>query len=145
MIVIDANLLIFAWVESTPQHRQARIWIEEAFTDEEWIGIPWVSSWAFLRIVTNARVFPRALSAEVAFGFVRRWLALPNVIALHPGPRHEELLRGLVVAGQATGSMVTDAVMAAMTIEQGATLATTDRDFSRFPGLSWFNPLETAI
>jgi toxin-antitoxin system PIN domain toxin len=139
--LVDANVLIYAWIESLPQHRKAREWIESQFSESEWIGIPWVTVWAFLRLSTSQRVFPNPLGAEAAFKIVQRWIALPNVAIVQPGPRHAELLRSLALGGHASGPLITDAVMAALTIEQGASLATTDQDFSRFPGLNWFNPL----
>ena len=139
---IDGNLLIYAWNEDAVQHVRARKWIESRFSDPEWLGIPWVTIWAFLRAVTNPRVMPIPVAGDAAFRIVRNWIALPNVVVVQPGPRHEELLRTLALEGQATGPLLTDAVMAALAIEQGASLATTDRDFSRFPGLTWFNPLQ---
>jgi len=143
--IVDANLLIYAWNEDSSQHQRAKAWIEERFSGSEWIGIPWVTIWEFLRIMTNPRAFPLSPGGEAAFGIVRSWLELPNVVLIQPGPRHEELLRTLALGGQAIGPLMSDAVMAALTIEQGASLATADRDFSRFPGLAWFNPLEGPV
>jgi toxin-antitoxin system PIN domain toxin len=128
-------------IKGDARYAKARAWLNELIASDGWIGIPWVSVWAFLRVVTNRRVSARPVDAEVAFDIVQAWTELPNVVILQPGPRHADLLRTLVVRGQATGPMITDAVLAAITIEQGATLASTDQDFSRFPGLSWFNPL----
>jgi len=139
--VLDANILIAAWNEDDPRNDKAMAWTESVLSREQWVGIPWVSIWAFLRILTNPRAFKHPLGSQTAFHVVQTWLDRPNVIVLQPGPRHAELLRSLVISGQATGTLLTDAVLAAIAIEYGGVLASADLDFSRFAGLSWFNPL----
>ena len=141
MTILDANILIYAWNGADPRNERARRWIDALFTNEDWIGIPWVTIWAFLRLSTNARVMPQPMTAEQAFRIVEIWLALPNVVTIDPGPRHARILEDLSVSAQATGPLMTDAVLAALAIEHGATLASTDHDFSRFPDLKWINPL----
>ena len=101
----------------------------------------WLTLWAFLRIGTNARVFERPLSTPEAEAAVSSWLAQPNAGILEPGERHWDILRDLCREGQTAGPLVMDAVLAAIAQEHGATLCTTDRDFSRFSGLRWTNPL----
>src|SRR5262249_48261145 len=97
--------------------------------------------WAFVRLTTNPRVWPNPLPPDDAFSIVRQWLAEPNVVTLHPGPRHLEILQRLVVADQSAGRRVTDAVLAALALESGAKLASTDHVFRRFTDLGWVNPL----
>jgi len=101
------------------------------------IGLSWLTLWAFIRISTNPRSWPSPVAAGAVFEVVRSWLAQPGVVIIHPSPRHLELLEQLVTEGQATGPLVSDAALAALAIENGAVLASTDRDFSRFPGLRW--------
>ena len=108
----------------------------------EIIGLPWVTAWAFLRICTNARIWSNPLPANKRSPFWAQWWDQPDVIALQPGPRHREILERLITEHNATGPLVTDAVLAALAIENGATLASTDQDFSRFRSLRWINPLE---
>jgi toxin-antitoxin system PIN domain toxin len=96
---------------------------------------------AFIRIATNPRVFEQPLSVSEAEAIVSSWLARPNAGILEPGERHWEVLRGLMHDGQTLGALVMDAVLAAIALEHGATLYSTDRDFSRFPGLKCVNPL----
>jgi hypothetical protein len=144
VIILDANILIYAWNKTSPHHPRAKEWIERTFTDEGVVGIPWVSTWAFLRLTTNPRLFATPLDAERAFKIINRWLELPNVSVPQPGARHAEILQSLVTHGQATGALVSDAVLAALSIENAATLASTDQDFARFGGLSWINPLSNA-
>jgi toxin-antitoxin system PIN domain toxin len=104
------------------------------------VGLPWPTLWAYLRILTNRRL-PSAVPAPLAFEAIRNLLAHPRATAVEPGPRHAAILEQMVVEGQAVGALISDAVLAALAIEHGATLASTDRDFARFPGLRWVNPL----
>ncbi len=101
----------------------------------------WLTLWEFLRIITNPRVFERPLTIAEAEDHVASWLAQPPAGILEPGERHWEILRQLARDGQATGPLIMDAALAAIAIEHGATLCTTDRDFARFPGLTWTNPI----
>jgi uncharacterized protein len=141
VILIDANLLLYAYNPRAAQHEASRIWLEKTLSGTEMVRFAWITLWAFLRIGTNVRVFERPLSPADAEAAISSWLAEPNTDVIDPGERHWEILRSLLHAGQATGPLVMDAVLAAIAIEHGATLCTTDRDFSRFPGLKWTNPL----
>jgi len=141
MILLDANLLLFAYVPESAEHDAARTWVEELLSEIEPVAIPWVTVWAFLRIGTNPGVFERPFSPAEALDAISGWLAQPVVTTPGPGPHHHEILDRMIREGQATGPLVTDAVLAALAIEHGCTLASTDRDFARFPGLRWFNPL----
>jgi uncharacterized protein len=143
MIVLDANLLLYAYDSSAPNHRRAHAWIEQTFSDGSLIGIPWQTVYAFLRIVTNSNLPGQRFSAPEAVEIVDRWLEQPNVRLLAPGENHWGLLRQTIVAGQARGRTITDAQLAAITLEYGGELCTTDRDFARFPNLRWSNPLES--
>ena len=105
------------------------------------VRFAWLMLWAFLRIATNPRVFDRPLSTADAEPAISSWLAQPSAGILEPGDRHWDILRGLVRDGQAAGPLVMDAALAAIALAHGATVCTTDRDFSRFSGLRWTNPL----
>ena len=144
MILPDANLLLYAYHPRAEQHEASRAWLKGACSGSELVRIPWLSLWAFLRISSNPRVFEQPLSSEEAGAAVSSWFARPNAGILEPGERHWEILRGLLVEGQSAGPLVTDAVLAALAIEHGVTLHTTDRDFSRFTGLKWQNPIASA-
>ena len=98
---------------------------------------------AFLRVGTNSRLRRDAPTLDEAIAIFAGWLERPNVTLLNPGERHWEILREMMTKGQARGPLVSDAHLAALAIEHGAVLATTDRDFARFPGLKFFNPLDT--
>lgn len=142
MILVDANLLLYAYDSLAPHHEAAKRWLKEAFTTSEPIGISWVTILAFLRISTHPRVLQRPLSVAESTTVVSEWLERPMVTVLNPGERHWEILRDLMAKGQAQGPLIMDAHLAALAIEHGAVVATTDRDFTRFPGLRTLNPLD---
>jgi toxin-antitoxin system PIN domain toxin len=141
MTIIDANLLLYAYNEDAPQQRAASQWLSKLLASGETIGLPWVTVWAFIRISTNSRIWANPRPAGETFAIVGEWLAQPGVIPLQPGPLHAAILEKLVSGYGATGPLVTDAVMAALAMEHGAVLASTDQDFRRFPDLRWLNPL----
>ena len=141
MILVDANLLIYAHDSASAHHELARGWLETTFSGSEQIGLTWMVVLAFVRITTSPRPLEHPFSIAEAVELVAGWLERPTVALVHPGERHWEILRNLLVEGQAPGSLVMDAHLAALAVEHGATLATTDKDFTRFPGLRVFNPL----
>jgi toxin-antitoxin system PIN domain toxin len=141
MIVIDANLLLYAYNADAPQQQAAADWLNRLLESDETIGLPWVTVWAFIRICTNSRVWSNPRSSKEAFAIIGEWLAQPGVVPLNPGPFHAEILEKLVGDHGAAGPLVTDAVLAALAMEHGAVLASSDRDFHRFPDLRWLNPL----
>lgn len=143
MIVLDVNLLLYAHDSTSPQHSAARAWLRGILSGPELIGLPWQVVWAFLRLSTNIRIFTNCLSMDEAVGIVQRWMDLKQVRLLAPTERHWGLLKQLLKEGQVRGPLTTDAELAALTIEYGGVLYTTDRDFARFPGLRWVNPLTT--
>lgn len=141
MIVLDVNLLLYAYGAASPRHKEARAWLEKVFSSTEPLGLPWQTLAAFIRIVTNPRLPGFRRSPEEAARTVDEWLEQPNVRVLTPGDDHWSIFRRMIVEGQASGPLVSDAQLAALTIEHGGVLHTTDRDFARFPGLRWKNPL----
>lgn len=141
MILVDANLLLYAYHPRAEQHEKSRAWLQAVLSGSDLVRFAWLTLWAFLRISTSHRVFDRPLSTSEAEAAISSWLAQPVAGILEPGERHWEILRGIVRVGQTTGPLVMDAVLAAIAIEHGATICTTDRDFSRFSGLKWRNPL----
>jgi len=141
VIVLDANILLYAYDSASPQHAKARAWIERVFSGTDSIGLPGQTIGAFLRIMTNVGRPGDRFSLTEAVQIVDRWLEQPNLRLLLPGDDHWVFLRQMIVEGQASGPLLSDAQLAAVTIEYGGVLHTTDRDFARFPGLRWRNPL----
>jgi hypothetical protein len=144
MILVDASLLLYAYHPRADQHDASRAWLEGVLSGSTLVRFAWVTLWAFLRISTNPRVFERPLTIPEAEAAVASWLSQPLAGMLEPGDRHWGILRDLMRTGQAVGPLVMDAAVAAIALEHGATLHTTDRDFARFPGLRWTNPLSPA-
>lgn len=142
MIILDANVLLYAYDTSSSRHKRARAWVERTFVEASAIGLPWQTIAAFLRISTNPNLSGDRFSLSEAAEIVDQWLALPNIRALSPGEEHWRIFRKMAIAGQAHGPLITDAKLAAITIEYGGILHTTDRDFARFPDVRWTNPLE---
>ena len=141
MILVDANLLLYAYDPRAAEHADSKRWLEASLSGQPLVRFAWLSLWAFLRISTNRRVFERPLTMAEAEAAVAAWLAQPVAGILEPGERHWEILRALTRHGQTSGPLIMDAALAAIAIEHGATLCTTDRDFARFDGLKWENPL----
>jgi toxin-antitoxin system PIN domain toxin len=142
VILIDANVLLYAYNPSSENHRASREWLEAAMSRGEPIGFSWTVLLAFLRLATAPRIFPKPLPPTEAISIVSAWLARPNAVVLHPTDRHWEVLSSLLATTRTRGRGVTDAHLAALAIEHGATFCTTDRDFARFPGLKTIDPLE---
>ena len=143
MIVLDVNLLLYAYDGRSNSHDRARLWWQSTISGPELIGMPWQTIHGFLRISTDKRISGNQVSMERSLALVEQWMNLPNLRVLTPGESHWSLLRRMLLEGQARGPMATDAQLAALTIEHGGVLYTTNRDFARFPGLRWVNPLLT--
>ena len=141
MIVLDVNLLIYASDRRATQHDAARLWLQATFAGEDLIGLPWQTIHGFLRISTDKRISGDQVSMQGALSLVQQWMDLPNVRVLSPGERHWAILQRVLLEGQVRGPLTTDAQLAALTIEYGGVLCSTDRDFARFPGLRRVNPL----
>ena len=141
MIVVDANLLLYAVNRDLPQHEVARTWWESVLSRNTPVGLAWGVTLAFLRISTHPRIFERPLTVATAAAYLDEWLAMPGVRPISPMPRHWEILRPLIIASGTGGNLTSDAHLAAMTIELGGTLYSADNDFKRFAGLVHINPL----
>jgi toxin-antitoxin system PIN domain toxin len=131
----DVNVLLYAYDEASPQHESAKRWLEEALSSTEPTAFPWASLLGFIRIATQPAIYPSPLSLKEALDILDEWLAHPHVAVVHPGRRHAALLREVLTSAGVAGDLTTDAHLAAIAIEHGATLATFDADFHRFAGL----------
>ena len=141
MILLDANLLIYAIDSDSPHHERARRWLEATLSGDTWVGLPWVVVLAFVRVTTRAGIMRAPLSVEQAVGFVDVWLAQPYVALIGPGDGHWPVLKNLLLAAGAAGNLTSDAHLAALAIEHGCEVASADNDFRRFPGVTLVNPL----
>jgi toxin-antitoxin system PIN domain toxin len=141
MILVDANLLLYAKVEDFSQHQATKEWLVDRLNGTASVGLPWPSLLAFLRIITNPRVFPTPLALEKAWAQIREWLNRPNVWIPGPTERHVEVLEMVLDQSKATANLIPDAHLACIAIEHGLTLCSTDSDFACFEGLRWKNPI----
>jgi len=141
VILIDANLLIYAHVNTFPQHANARVWLDDRLGGTVSVGLPWPSLLAFIRLVTNPRIFERPELVDKAWKQVEEWLDCSPVWIPQPTERHREVLKTLLLDQSLRGNLIPDAHLAALAIEHGLMLNSTDGDFGRFPGLRWENPL----
>ena len=141
MIIVDANLLVYAANHSAPEHEGARRWLDARLSGTARVGLPWASLVGFVRIVSNPTILRRAVTPGEAWRQVEEWLACEVAWVPQPGARHGEVLRDLLRSRSMISRLVPDAHLAALAIEHGVTLCSTDGDFARFAGLKWENPL----
>jgi uncharacterized protein len=142
MILVDANLLLYAEDQLSPHHAAAREWWDARLSESAPVCLCWTVLSAFVRIGTNARVFEHPLSLDQAITRVQSWIDQPCVQLVQPTERHWAVFQKMLRDGQASANLVSDAHLAALAIEHGCELVSTDSDFSRFPGIRWRNPLK---
>ncbi len=142
MILIDANLLIYAVNRDADQHKQARRWLERTLSGPVDIGLAWIVALAFIRVTTRAGIMSRPLHPTQALAYVDSWLNQPQVELISPGERHWPIFRNLLGSSGSAGNLTSDAHLAALAIEYGAEIYSADYDFRRFQGITHINPLE---
>lgn len=146
MIIPDTNIMLYAHVPSFREHSAAKSWLEETLNEgKETLGLPWQVITSYIRIGTNPKLFQTPIAVTKADSQITRLIEHPLVQILNPQSRHWEIFSNLIKKEQVTADLVMDAHLAALTIEHKARLATTDRDFTRFRGLRFFNPLDGKI
>lgn len=141
MKIVDANVLLYAIDSTSIRHQAARRWLEARLSGTETMAFSWSVLLAFLRLSTSARVFESPLQPADAFDIIDGWLAQPCATVVHPSDRHAAVLRDLLEPLGTAANLTTDAHLAALAIEHGAELCSTDVDFSRFSGVRWTDPL----
>ena len=143
MIVVDANLLIYAIDADSLHHQASRRWLEKTLSGTTWVALPYIVVLAFLRLTTRPGIMRDPLPSEDALDFVDSWLKQPYVTLLSPGPNHWPILRNLLHSSGTAGNLTSDAHIAALALEQSATVYSADNDFKRFAGIRHVNPLLT--
>jgi toxin-antitoxin system PIN domain toxin len=140
-VILDANILIYARHAGAPQHEAARSWLEEVLNGDTRVGMPWQTLTAFTRIATNATLFTHPLPAAEAWSQVEEWLAAPVAWIPTPSDRYANVLGRLIRRHEVTGPLVSDAALAAIAIDHGVPVVSTDTDFARFDEVVWIDPL----
>jgi toxin-antitoxin system PIN domain toxin len=142
MKLVDLNILIYAIDESSPRHAAARDWLDETLSGVATVAFAWHVLIGFVRLSTRAVIFERPLSVDESFDVVDGWLEQPCATVVHPTDRHSVILRRLLTPLGTAGNLTSDAHLAALSVEHGAALYSTDMDFSRFSGVRWIDPLQ---
>ena len=141
MILVDANLLVYATVEQMPQHGKAKEWLSLSLSGKARVGLPWASLLAYVRIVSNPRVFSKPVPISEAWKQVKTWIAQPPVWIPNPTDRHADILNEMMRA-ISSSNHIPDAQLASLAIEHGLEMTSADRGFARFPRLRFRNPLD---
>jgi hypothetical protein len=140
VVVVDANVLLYAVNEDAPHHEAASRWLESALNADEPVGFAWIALLAFLRVATLVGMTEQPLAVGDALDLIDDWLAAPAAAVVAPTSRHAGVLRGLLLSSGSAGNLTNDAHLGALAVEHGARICTFDRDFTRFDGVSSFAP-----
>jgi uncharacterized protein len=143
-MLVDANLLLYAVHKRASRHQSAITWLTEQLNGPKRVGLPWQSLAAFLRISTHPRAFEHPLAPATAWECVTGWLSAPTAWIPQPGPEYARILGELIAAYEISGNLVTDAQLAALAIEHGVPVCSSDTDFARFRELRWIDPLQSS-
>jgi toxin-antitoxin system PIN domain toxin len=145
MILVDANLLVYAANRASPEHRQAREWLDTRLSATAPVGLPWPSLLAFVRLVSNPMILSKPVSTAQAWTQVDEWLSCEAAWIPVPGEEHSAIVGKFLKLEWMTSRLVPDAHLAALAIEHGLVCCSSDADFARFPGLKWENPLAAPL
>jgi toxin-antitoxin system PIN domain toxin len=141
VILLDVNLLVYAFSRTSPEHEAALEWLEAELKARTQIAVPWESSMGFVRLVSNRRIFPDASSVAEAWEQIKELIAEPNVWIPTPTPQHAQVVSELLRGDTFTTNDVPDIQLAALAISHGLKLASHDQGFARFDGLRWIDPI----
>jgi len=141
VILVDTNLLVYAFVEGGPQHEAALEWLDRQLNEVSKVGLPWAALLAFVRLVSNPRIFKNPVSLPVAWQQVETWLSAPSVWIPAPTTRHATILGALLSINGLKANDVPDVHLAALAIEHDLLLCTGDGGYDRFADLRWQKPL----
>ncbi|OGQ17349.1 MAG: ribonuclease [Deltaproteobacteria bacterium RBG_16_71_12] len=140
MKIVDVNVLIYATDRGADRHRDSRAFLAAALGGAEPLGFAWSVLLGFVRLSTKAQLFERPLSVDQAVDVVESWLSQPAAVVVSPTDKHLRVLRALLSPLGTAGNLTSDAHLAALAVEHGATLVSWDHDFSRFAGVQWRTP-----
>jgi toxin-antitoxin system PIN domain toxin len=141
--IVDLNVLLYVVNENAPHHKALLSWWESAVNGDESVGLPWVVLLGFLRITTNQKIFPNPLKPDIAIKKINTWLSLDTTCLVREKAEHWGILRNLLSDAGTAGNLTTDAHLATLAVSHGAILVSCDRDFARFRGLRWENPVDS--
>ena len=142
MLLLDVNILVYAFREAAPEHPRYREWLHELVNGDEAFGLSDLVLSGFVRIVTHPRIFCPPDPIGEALAFTEALRGQPNCVVIAPGARHWQIFTRLCRTAGARGNLVPDAYLAALAVESGSEWITTDGDYGRFPGLRWRRPFD---
>jgi len=142
MDLLDVNVLVNSFRRDAPDHRPVLKFLESICSNPQPFAVPNVVFSGFFRVVTHPRVFSPPSKFADACRFADQLRGQPNFTAIEPAARHWEIFTDICRSGNARGNLVSDAYLAAIAIESGSELVTSDRGFGRWPGLRWRHPLD---
>jgi len=142
VILVDANLLIYAYVDDMPQHEAALEWLDRQLNETPRVGLSWAALLAFVRLVSNPKIFKAPISLPVAWRQIETWLSAPSVWIPAPTIRHATIFGSLLSTAGLKANDVPDVHLAALAIEHDLLLCSGDGGYDRFANLRWQNPLE---
>lgn len=140
MKLLDVNVVLAAHRADHPDHATTRAWLDALLGSGEQFGVPWTVWWSFLRLASHTKIFDMPTPTSDAFAFVEALRAQPGHVNVEPGARHGELLRRVIDHGEASADLIPDAALAALALEHACQVVSFDRDFARFPDLTWIRP-----
>lgn len=141
LILLDANILVYAYEPRSPHHATARAWLEATLNGPTKVGLPWPTLLGFARLMGNSHVVRQPIPLHRSWRRIQAWLELPQTWIPTPTDRHRQILTGLLEV-ESRADLASDAHLAALAIEHGLTVCSADGDFARFKNLRWENPLE---
>ena len=141
MRIVDANILIYAYDSGSPNHHVCRMWLDAHLNGRRKVGLPWSSLLAFARIVSNPRIYTTPVSVSKAWDQVIEWLNLEPVFIPRPATDHKNILGHIINSSSITANDLPDAHLAALAIENGLILCSTDSDFAKYTDIEWENPI----
>lgn len=140
MLLVDANVLLYAINSDAKQHDDARDWLDDALRGPETVGFAWIVLLAFLRLTTRPGAL-RPITFQESRDQVADWLDAPAATTVAPRDgRHLERLDELLSDTGSAGNLVNDAHLAAIALEHSASIVTYDTDFARFASVRWSRP-----
>ncbi|MGQ0623132.1 MAG: TA system VapC family ribonuclease toxin [Sporichthyaceae bacterium] len=140
-MLLDVNVLLYAEDDTSPFHADAHRWLTEALNGDARVGLPWHSLLGFVRIRTNPRAAGAPLTGDLAWRQVEEWLAAPAAWIPEPSDRHLAVVGALICKYHLSAKAIPDAHLAALALEHGVPVASTDTGFARFTEIRWVNPL----
>ncbi len=141
MLFPDINILVYAYDSASKDHELCSNWLESVLNGDEPVCFSWHTIMGLVRILTTVKRVKNAFTAKEAMQIADDLMSTPVSRMLSPGDQHFTLFRQLVNETGISGARLSDAIIAALAIEHGATVVSKDRDFRAFDGVKLLNPL----